>query len=483
MYDLPGFIERRYEKYGPVFRIKAGPEPIAVVLGPDLAQEVLLDNERVFSTELGYRRLAPLFGRGLLQRDFEDHRFQRRIFQTAFTAQALRGYMGIIARQIIGDLEGWAEVEDFRLFGHVKELLLRSGLAVFYGIDASPGTNTMLARAFEDMLDGTLRLFDLDLPGFKMRKALRGRKVVRDYMASLIPERRVVEGDDAFSYLCKERKENGEFFTDEELIDHAGFLLLAAHDTTASLLQHVVFFLTRYPDWLETLRAEVAERSILDLSYEDVRGLHATNHFLDEVLRTHSSTPAIMRTTLRDVELGGVTIPANSYIFLIPGFNHRAPSEWLDPDRFDPDRFARGRREHREHPFNYMPFGGGVHKCIGMHFARMQAALFISHFVRVFHFSTPAGYRPRFDYMPLSKIRDGLRLTLRPRHARSFAPPPAVPVAVGSAPRGAATEAWPADGPAPSPSEPLPSEPSPIPAAVPGPSRCPFGHGTGVPSV
>jgi cytochrome P450 len=415
LFDQPSFIQAASEKYGPVFRINLGGMRVAIALGADLAEQVLLDKGQRFSNELGYQRLAPLFGRGLVQYDFEEHRFQRRLFQTAFRAGALRGYVPLIADDVARELETWRNAADFRVYPHVKRLLLRSGLSVFYGLQATSQQNELLADAFVDLINGSLRIFDVDLPGFRLHTALRARKLLRGYIQQLIPERRAREGADMLSHLCKEKKESGEWFSDDELIDHASFLLFAAHETTASLLQHLVYYLTLHPDWQQRIREETAGRSALDLGYDDLQSFTWLGRMIDEVLRLHSPAPAMMRVTLEDVTLQGVTVPANSFMMLIPGFNHHAPGEWSDPQRFDPERFSPERSEHRRHVCSYIPFGGGAHKCIGMHFARMQAQLFASHLLHCYDFATPSGYRPRFQYFPLPRIRDGLPLRLAPR--------------------------------------------------------------------
>jgi cytochrome P450 len=419
LYDLPRFVRSHHRQYGPVFRINAGPEKIVIVLGAEFAREVLMDKEQRFSTELGYQRLLPLFGRGVLQYDFDEHLFQRRIFQSAFRTQALRGYAKTVAVEMNRKIWQWRHVQNFRLFDHLKGLLLRSALAVFYGIHETEERNEKLAQAFVDAINGTVRIFDIDLPGFRMHRALRGRRIIREYIRALIPERRVAAGADLLSCICKEKKENGEYFSDHELIDHAGFLLLAAHDTNTSLIQHLIYYLTKYPEWQDRIRAEVGERSVLDIDYDDLQAMEALSWVIDETLRMHSSTPAVMRRTLKTVHFNGVVIPANSSLLLIPGFNHYDPADWTDPDKFDPERFSPTRGEHRKNPYSFIPFGAGVHKCIGMHFARMQVAIFVSHFLRLYRFRTPPGYRPKFQYMPLSKIRDGLPLILSPRQALS----------------------------------------------------------------
>lgn len=415
IYDLPNFVNSYHVKFGPVFRVTAGTEKMVIVLGADLAKEVLIDKDKLFSTELGYERLQPLLGRGLLQYDFDEHRFQRRIFQKAFTSQALRGYVGIIATEIDDEVRNWGNIKNFRLYSNVKNLLLRTGLAVFYDIRETTKKNSQLADAFVDLLNGSLRIFDINFPGFRMHKALKGSKIIREYLGELLSVRRTGEGKDMLSYICKEKKENGEFFTEKEIIDHACFLLLAAHDTNSSLLHHLIYYLTLYPEWLDKIRSEVRGRSIFDLDYDALQKMEVTGWIVDEALRVNSATPAIMRKTLKSTILNGVAIPANTYLLLIPDFNHNAPEEWLHPNKFDPARFSRERCEHRRHDFNYIPFGGGVHKCIGMHFARMQAIQFVSHFVTQYDFKTPKAYKAKFEYLPLPKIRDELPLTLRRR--------------------------------------------------------------------
>jgi cytochrome P450 len=342
---------------------------MVIVLGAELAREVLMDKDQRFSTELGYQRLLPLFGRGVLQYDFDEHRSQRRIFQAAFRTQALRGYAKIVAIEMDQKVKQWRHIRNFRLFDHLKSVLLRSALTVFYGIHETEERNEKLAQAFVDV-------------------------IIRKYIRQLIPERRVAAGADLLSCICKEKTEDGGYFSDHELIDHAGFLLLAAHGTNTSLIQHLIYYLTRYPEWQDRLRKELGERSILDIDHDDLQAMEAMSWVIDETLRMHSSTPAVMRRTLQTVNFNGVAIPANSSLLLIPGFNHHDPADWSNRDRFDPARFSPARGEHRRNPFSFIPFGAGVHKYIGMHFARMQAANFVSHFCGSIIFAHPPTIGP-----------------------------------------------------------------------------------------
>lgn len=137
-------------------------------------------------------------------------------------------------------------------------------------------------------------------------------------------------------------------------------------------------------------------------------------HCFHQPMRHHPLVPMAMRLTLRETELGGWRIPAHTVLHLPMMINKRAPRWWTDPDRYDPDRFAPPRSEQRRHPMAFHPFGSGAHKCIGMHFAEILVKAFLHCFVQAYRFTTPAGYAPQLEWVPLPKPADGVPLLLTP---------------------------------------------------------------------
>ena len=99
-------------------------------------------------------------------------------------------------------------------------------------------------------------------------------------------------------------------------------------------------------------------------------------------------------------------------IYQMPSFSTRLAGYWTNPDSFDPERFSAQRVEHKSHPFAFMPFGGGAHKCIGMHFGMMQSKLFMYQFLKRYRFRLPANYQPVFRTVPLPKLEDNLPLII-----------------------------------------------------------------------
>jgi len=213
--------------------------------------------------------------------------------------------------------------------------------------------------------------------------------------------------------LTSSTREDGTPFPDEEIINHPNFVLFAAHDTTTSVLSQMFHYLGKRPDWQERLRAEV--RAVGENggppSWEELQQrMPVAEQLVLEVLRLNPSVTIMMRRLLRDAELGGVQLPAHTRIFHMPCFNHRMPEHWTAPHDFDPDRFSEERAEHKRAPFLYVPFGGGAHKCIGMHFAKLQAKLFLHRFMRRHRFRHAPGYADELAVVPLPRPRDDLPL-------------------------------------------------------------------------
>ena len=99
-------------------------------------------------------------------------------------------------------------------------------------------------------------------------------------------------------------------------------------------------------------------------------------------------------------------------------YQHRMEQWWSEPHKFDPNRFAPERAEHHKHKFLWAPFGGGAHKCIGLHFAQMLFKCVLFQLLRNYRFELPSGYpdNPPMQHVPFPKVKDDLPLLLRPLH-------------------------------------------------------------------
>ena len=404
-HDFYGTIEKQYKKYGPVSKANIGFQYGVLVLGPDIYKQLLLDPERNFSNEMGYGNVVgQWFGGGLLFRDFDEHRLHRRLFQTAFKSEAMRGYVGMSNQIMERNLQTWKDEAQFCFVPHIQKILMNIGARVFYGVDDLGDDARKMGDAFMEILNkGMMSVVKIDAPPFKYHYGMKGKKYIADYLGSLIRERREGNGIDFMSHLVKEAKENGDYFSDAEIIPHLSFLFFAAYDTTTTALSNLVMHLAQRPDLQERYRAESRALGKAQASFDDLNQLTGIDNAFHESLRLYPSASIYMRRTIRECEIGGYLIPANTVLFMPPVFNHRMAEWWDKPEAFDPDRFAEGREEHKRHSFSYVPFGGGAHKCIGMNFAQMNAKLFMHQLLLHYRFRTPEGYVAKTQTLPLPK--------------------------------------------------------------------------------
>jgi cytochrome P450 len=125
--------------------------------------------------------------------------------------------------------------------------------------------------------------------------------------------------------------------------------------------------------------------------------------------------PFNFRQTVRDTELMGFHIPADTAVMTWPSLNHRLPELWTDPEKFDPSRFAEPRNEHKTHRYAFAPFGGGAHKCIGMVFGQLEIKTVMHRLLRKYRLElVDPGYRPHYDHGGMSVPVDGMPIVLRP---------------------------------------------------------------------
>jgi len=412
--DMAALIHENVTKFGEVSRTNFGGQKGLLVVGPENLKQIYLDTDRNFSTEMGYaERLGRFYRGGLLLRDFDDHKMSRRIFQTAFKNDAMQGYVDIMNPLYTKYLNEINPV-DFHFFPFIKTSLLRAVAKVFAGIDDMGEEAEKLNDAFLDLNDALTAIIreDIPLPWLKFHKGKKAQKYVHDFVRKLIQQKRAEDGTDMLSFMCKETTEDGHLFSDEDIIQHYTFLLFGAHDTTTSALTHVMYRLAVHPEWQEKVREEALSLNKPYLEYEDLDKVKNMDMVFDETLRLHPSVQLMTRRTVRECEIGGYRVPANTMLFIPPTYNHKMTEYWTNPEKFDPERFSPEREEHKQHAFQYLPFGGGGHKCIGMHFAKMQAKLFMHQVLQRYKWRAPDNYFPKLEYVPLPKPADDLPLIL-----------------------------------------------------------------------
>jgi len=408
-------IREHVKKYGHVSKLQFGPFKGVSITHPDHLQYVILDRERNISNEMGWAKPLGIFFSGALAlRDFDEHRSHRRIFQTAFKYDAMREYSGLAREIIEGYLSDWERQEEIKFAHEISQPLLDMASRILFGIEDLQGEkNKKLVKAFMDVIHvGTLGIFKVDLPGFKHHTGMKANRFIDKMIAELIPSRRAGNGADCMSYVVKERKEDGELFSNEDLVAHLKFLMFASFDTTSIALTHLVMHLAMDEGLQERVRQEIIDTGKEFLDYDDLENLTLLDNCIMESTRMYPPLNLLFRRTVRDIKLGDYDIPAHTMLLVNLRWAQRSDEYWDAPDVFDPDRWGVERAEHKRHSFSYMAFGGGAHKCLGMHFAKMEAKLFLHRLLLNYKISLPAGYTPEPIAVPLPTVKDGLRIKI-----------------------------------------------------------------------
>src|SRR5262245_50084974 len=234
------------------------------------------------------------------------------------------------------------------------------------------------------------------VPPFTWWRGLKAREYLENYFQERVKERRGKDGSDLLTVLCQSEDEDGNKFSDEDIVNHMIFLMMAAHDTSTSTATTMSYYLAANPEWQERCRDESDRLGDGPLDIEALEKLESLDLVMNESLRLVSPVQWAMRRTVRDTELLGYYLPKDTNVIAYPGMNHRLSEIWTDPYKFDPDRFAEPRNEHKKHRFAFTPFGGGAHKCIGMVFGQLEIKTVMHRLLRKYRLEVVRpGYKPR----------------------------------------------------------------------------------------
>ncbi len=344
----------------------------------------------------------------------EEHCDHRRIMQQAFTRTALDGYLALMRPGIARTVTSWPSAHRFPFYPSVKHLLLEQAAEVFVGAPLGHESDRLSAD-FHDTVCGGQAILRADIPGGVWARGLRARERLERYFAAQLPSRRAGDGADLFSMLCRSRSDDGQRFSDADVVNHMIFLLMAAHDTSAIAISMLVYELGRNTGWQNVLREEAMASGAGDLEPTDVSTHPLLDAAFKEILRMYAPAGTLFRQAIEDTELAGHYIPRKSQVAINVYASMRLSDWWLDPDRFDPGRFLDGADAALVHRYAFAPFGGGVHKCIGQQFADMNVKVIMHQLLRHFDWSVPGGYRLRLTWGTGPTPADGLPITLRRR--------------------------------------------------------------------
>jgi cytochrome P450 len=410
--DPKGLFFRREAELGPVYRMSILGRESVVLLGPDANERVFVNREQIFANgPMWDEQIGRYFKGGLLLRDFEEHRAHRLMLNAAFTDGALRSYVEGMQRVVGARLAHFPRDggRTFLAFPALKLLTLEVAARVFLGEPSGKRADS-LNRAFLDTVraSGTGNINPFAIPGTLTWRGVQGRKNLERYLYDRIPKKRASNETDLFALLCRGETRGTDRLTNTEIVEHLIFLLMAAHDTSTLTATTLFYMLGRYPEWQERCRQEVLALGDGPIAYDDLDRLPLLDFAMKEALRFLPPLPFTGRRALEDFEIEGVRVRKGQNVTLAPLHTHHMPSLWSNPDAFDPMRFSPERAEHKRHRYAYVPFGGGVHKCLGMRFAELEVRTILAYVLRSRRWTVPPHYQMPLDFTSLPIPSDGL---------------------------------------------------------------------------
>ncbi|MFD5824976.1 cytochrome P450 [Lentzea sp. NPDC060358] len=369
-------------RQGELVEVDLGPLRAFFVTSPRLMHQVLVTDAPKFHKGRMYDKFRPFVGNGLAVSNGAFHLRQRRMVQPAFHRDRIAGYAEVMLRATQDLVAGWRP-------GEVRPLEVdMQGLAVTIVGEALFSTEIgqrAIAEArrsvFVIIRNGIVRALS---PGFVEKLPIPANREfdeavarMRAIVLEVVASRRDDDTDhgDLLSTLLSARDpETGEPMTEDEVFDEVITLLTAGIETTALALAWIFHEIAADPEVERRVLAEVDE--VLDgreVTVADVPKLAYLGRVATEVLRKYPLW-LVMRRTAEEVELGGARLPAGTEVLLSPHTLHHDPEHFPDPERFDPDRWTPERAK-RLPKGAFVPFGGGIHQCIGNHFALTEIAV------------------------------------------------------------------------------------------------------------
>lgn len=316
--------------------------------------------------------LKPFLGQhSLLLLDGSEHLRQRKMMMPAFHGERMHAYGKTMIAMTHDSIDRWPTHKKFRIHEHTQAITLQVILRTVFGVEEGP-LFSQLAKLLKKGLDlaawpGLLfPIVQKDLGRWSpWGRYLRVREETTALVRAEIRRRRAADNKgrtDVLAMMLEARDENGEPLSEDEIHDELVTLLVAGHETTATALAWALRWILPNPDLIARLRSEIAS---VGGDPGKIAKLDLLDWTVKETLRLQPVVPLVGRILKQPRKMAGWDLPTGVVIAPAIPLVHRDATLYPNPERFDPDRF----RTFKPAPWEWIPFGGGMRRCIGAAFA------------------------------------------------------------------------------------------------------------------
>ena len=411
--DPRGLFRRVRAECGALGSFRLLGRRVVLFSGPAAQEAFFRQSDEVFDPQPTSNELMrPIFGEGVVY-DVPPERRREMIRTPALRDANLRHAAELIAAETERLCAALGDAGEIDLLDAAAELTLYTSSACLIGTPFREELTPEFARRYFELELGTdgVGYLDssVDIASFRTRDRARERLVE---LVSAIMERRRALADpprDLLGVLLSKKDAGAPRFAPSVVAGILISTMFAGHHTSAGTAAWTLVELLRAPDYLkrvvEELDALYADGR--EVSYQALREIPRLENAVKEALRLHPPLIWLPRTALVDFAYGDYVVPKGSIVAVSLSLSNTDPDCFAEPERFDPDRFAPPREEDAKHPWAYVPFGGGRHRCLGANFAAMQQKAIFSVLLRRFEFSLAAP--------PASYVDDDTAMVVRPK--------------------------------------------------------------------
>jgi cytochrome P450 len=371
-------LEHCQARYGDMFTYRLPYEgKWVVVSSPEAIKQVFTGDPRLLHAGEANIVLLPVLGEhSVLLLDEPAHMKERKLMLPPFHGERMKAYGDVMAEVAADEIERWPGDRPMRMRPRMQAMTLEIILRAVFGVGEGERLNRLRdqlrrmlnmfshpRRAIFMVLLGPERL--RRFPPFR-RRLERVDRLLYEEISARRGAADLAERDDILSLLLQARHEDGEPMTDRELRDELMTLLVAGHETTATGLSWAIELLAHHPEELDRLEADLAA---------------GNDEYLDavikETLRLRPVIALVLRKLVEPMEIGGRLLPAGVTVAPSIYLVHRNPEIYPEPERFRPERFI----EQPAGTYTWIPFGGGVRRCLGAAFAEFEMAVVLRELV------------------------------------------------------------------------------------------------------
>ncbi|AFY56215.1 cytochrome P450 [Rivularia sp. PCC 7116] len=418
------FCRHNLEKYGAIFKTSVF-GGTTIFVGESKAIQM------VFNGDSNYTEIAlppttmDMFGEHSLFQRPDLHRQRKNSLGPGLTGRFLEGYIPHINNEIKKGLHKWNTPGKIAVYPEVEKICFDVLTPLLWGVkldDDNPESFNGLPiknkqevkDLYKTYFDGFYGLLKWESPLTAYGRGIKARKKLIEFMRAVIKQRKKEEinpKSDFLAMMLASQQENPDGIFSDALVENQCLLeVWASYYQISALVSSLIYQLGKYPQFVKKLRQEQNELiNEKDISLELLKQMIFLDATIKETLRISPPSSTANRRLIKSVVLDGILYDKGCTVIAEPRLAHIMKEYFTEPNKFDPERFLAPRNEGKMYEF--IPFGGGVHACLGAQMAMIVTKIFAYHLLNLFDWESTG--EASFVQFPLKKIKDNYQINLQ----------------------------------------------------------------------